>query len=161
MKRTLIFLLIVAAAAIAAYAQATTPPAAANQETYLELLKSDLKTQKVAVITEAMAMTDAQSAIFWPIYRKYDAELTTLNDTRLAVIKDFAANYESMTPAKADELTNKTFAFFEGRLKLQKTYYKEFSKALGPVLAAKYMQVERSINTVFDFQIMSQIPLVK
>lgn len=160
MKRTFIFLLIVAAAAIAVYAQDTTQTAA-NQETYLELLKSDLKTQKVAVITEGMAMTDAQSAIFWPIYRKYDAELTTLNDTRLAVIKDFAANFESMTPAKADELTNKTFAFLEGRLKLQKTYYKEFSKALGPVLAAKYMQIERSINTVFDFQIMSQIPLVK
>ncbi len=156
MKRTLIVLLIFAAAAIAAYAQET-----ANQETYLELLKSDLKTQKVAVVTEGMAMTDAQSAIFWPIYRKYDAELTTLNDTRLAVIKDFAANYESMTPAKADELTHKTFGFFEDRLKLQKKYYKEFSKALGPVLAAKYMQIERSINTVFDFQIMSQIPLVK
>jgi len=156
MKRTLIVLLIFAAAAIAAYAQEP-----ANQETYLELLKSDLKTQKVAVVTEAMAMTDAQSAIFWPIYRKYDAELTTLNDTRLAVIKDYAANFETMTPAKADELTNKTFAFFENRLKLQKKYYKEFSKALGPVLAAKYMQIERSINTVFDFQIMSQIPLVK
>jgi len=156
MKRTLIVLLIFAAAAIAAYAQET-----ANQETYLELLKSDLKTQKVAVVTEGMAMTDAQSAVFWPIYRKYDAELTTLNDTRLAVIKDFAANYESMTPAKADELTHKTFGFFEDRLKLQKKYYKEFSKALGPVLAAKYMQIERSINTVFDFQIMSQIPLVK
>ena len=156
MKRTLIVLLIFAAAAIAAYAQEP-----ANQETYLELLKSDLKTQKVAVVTEAMAMTDAQSAIFWPIYRKYDAELTTLNDTRLAVIKDYAANFESMTPAKADELTNKTFAFFENRLKLQKKYYKEFSKALGPVLAAKYMQIERSVNTVFDFQIMSQIPLVK
>jgi hypothetical protein len=160
MKKSLILLLIVAAAAIAAYAQQTTP-APANQETYLELLKSDLKTQKVAVITEAMAMTDAQSAIFWPIYRKYDAELTVLNDTRLAVIKDYAANFETMTPVKADELTNKTFAFFEGRLKLQKAYYKEFSKAMGPVLAAKYMQIERSINTVFDFQIMSQIPLVK
>ena len=160
MKKTLIFLMIVAAAAIAAYAQDTTQ-AAANQETYLELLKSDLKTQKVAVITEAMVMTDAQSAIFWPIYRKYDAELTTLNDTRLAVIKDYAANFETMTPAKADELTNKTFGFFEDRLKLQKKYYKEFSKAMDPVLAAKYMQVERSINTVFDFQIMSQIPLVK
>lgn len=160
MKKALIVLLIAATAGIAVYAQDTTQTAA-NQETYLELLKSDLKTQKVAVITEGMAMTDAQSAIFWPIYRKYDAELTTLNDTRLAVIKDFAANFEAMTPAKADELTKKTFAFLEDRLKLQKTYYKEFSKALGPVLAAKYMQVERSINTVFDFQIMSQIPLVK
>jgi SHS2 domain-containing protein len=160
MKKTLIFLMIVAAAAIAAYAQDTTQTAA-NQETYLELLKSDLKTQKVAVITEAMAMTDAQSAVFWPLYRKYDAELMILNDKRLAVIKDFAANFETMTPAKADELTNKSFGFFEDRLKIQRKFYKELAKAMDPVLASKFMQVERSINTVFDFQIMSQIPLVK
>jgi hypothetical protein len=155
MKRTLILLLVVATAGIALYAQE------ANQEAYLELLRSDLGTQKVAIITEGMAMTDAQSALFWPIYRKYDAELTVLNDNRIAVIKDYAKNFEQMTEAKADELTGKTFAFFENRIKLQKKYYKEFSKALTPIVAAKYMQIERSINTLMDFQIMSQIPLVK
>lgn len=154
MKKALILLLAVATAGVALYAQD-------NQEAYLELLRSDLATQKVAVITEGMAMTDAQSAIFWPIYRKYDAELTTLNDGRIAVIKDFAQNFEQMTEAKADELTNKTFAFYENRVKLQKKYYKEFSKALSPIMAAKFMQIERSINTLMDFQIMSQIPLVK
>jgi hypothetical protein len=154
MKKTLILLLVIATAGVALYAQD-------NQEAYFELLRSDLATQKVAVITEGMAMTDAQSAIFWPIYRKYDAELTTLNDTRIAVIKDFAKNFEQMTEAKADELTNKTFAFFESRIKLQKKYYKEFSKALSPIMAAKFMQIERSINTLMDFQIISQVPLVK
>jgi anion-transporting ArsA/GET3 family ATPase len=155
MKKMLTLLLIFAAAGIALYAQE------ANQEAYMELLRSDLGTQKVAIITEGMAMTDAQSALFWPIYRKYNAELTVLNDNRIAVIKDYAKNFEQMTEAKADELTNKTFAFFENRIKLQKKYYKEFSKALSPVVAAKYMQIERSINTLMDFQIMSQIPLIK
>jgi anion-transporting ArsA/GET3 family ATPase len=155
MKKALTLLLIASMAGVALYAQDT------NQEAYLELLKSDLGTQKVAIITEGMELTDAQSAVFWPIYRKYDAELRILNDNRLAVIKDYAKNFEQMTEAKAEELTNQTFAFFEGRIKLQKKYYKEFSKALAPILAAKYMQIERSINTLMDFQIMSQIPLVK
>jgi len=151
----LLLLLIVLTAGAALYAQAS------YQEANLELLRSDLKTQKVAILTEGMGLTDAQSGIFWPIYRKYDAELTTLNDKRIAVIKDYAQNYDQMTAAKADDLTNRTFAFFEDRLKLQKKYCKEFSKALSPILAGRFMQIERSIDTMVDFQIQAQIPLVK
>lgn len=151
MKRTLILLLAVSTAGAAVFAQ----------DAYMELLRSDLKTQKVALITEGMEMTDDQSAVFWPIYRKYDTELAVLNDARFAVIKDYAQHFDQMTEAKADELTKRTFAFLEDRIKLQKKYYKELSKALTPVLAAKFMQIERSINTLMDFQIMSEIPLVK
>ena len=151
MKKTIVLLLAIMTAGAALYAQ----------ESYLELLRSDIRTQKVALITDAMELTDAQSAVFWPIYRKYDSELTTLNDKRIAIIKDYAQNYDQMTPAKADELTKQTFAFFENRIKLQKKYTKEISKALSPVLSAKFMQIERAINTLLDLQIQSEIPLVK
>ena len=45
---------------------------ASAQEQYVELLKSDIKTQKVAVLTEAMALEEGQSDPFWQIYRDYD-----------------------------------------------------------------------------------------
>jgi hypothetical protein len=151
MKKTIVLLLAIMTAGAALYAQ----------ESYLELLRSDIRTQKVALITDAMELTDAQSAVFWPIYRKYDSELTTLNDKRIAIIKDYAQNYDQMTAAKADELTKQTFAFFENRIKLQKKYTKEISKALSPVLSGKFMQIERAINTLLDLQIQSEIPLVK
>jgi len=151
MKKAIVLLLAIMTAGAALYAQ----------ESYLELLRSDIRTQKVALITDAMELTDAQSAVFWPIYRKYDSELTTLNDKRIAIIKDYAQNYDQMTPAKADELTKQTFAFFENRIKLQKKYTKEISKALSPVLSGKFMQIERAINTLLDLQIQSEIPLVK
>ena len=151
MKKAIVLLLVIATAGAALYAQ----------ESYLELLRSDIRTQKVALITDAMELTDAQSAVFCPIYRKYDSELTTLNDKRIAIIKDYAQNYDRMTAAKADELTKQTFAFFENRIKLQKKYTKEISKALSPLLSGKFMQIERAINTMMDFQIQSEIPLVK
>jgi hypothetical protein len=151
MKKAIVLLLAIMTAGAALYAQ----------ESYLELLRSDIRTQKVALITDAMELTDTQSAVFWPIYRKYDSELTTLNDKRIAIIKDYAQNYDQMTAAKADELTKQTFAFFENRIKLQKKYTKEISKALSPVLSGKFMQIERAINTLLDLQIQSEIPLVK
>lgn len=131
-----------------------------SQEAYSELLKADLKAEKVAIITENMELTDAQSQVFWPIYRKYDAELTVFNDQRFALIKDYAENYEKMTDAKADTMSKQVFSLLGKRLKLQEKYYKEFAKALNPVLAAKFMQIERQINAIVDLQISSEIPLI-
>jgi hypothetical protein len=154
MKRTLILLFVVLMAGVSLYSQET------YQESYLELLRSDLRSQKVALVTLNMELTDAQGQIFWPIYRKYDAELTTLNDERVAVIKDYAANFEKMTDAKADALTKQVFSYLGKRLKLQEVYYLEFAKALNPVLAAKFMQIERQLNALIDLQIANEIPLV-
>lgn len=150
MKKTLILLSIILMAVGSLY----------SQEAYLELLRSDLRTQKVALVTEAMELTDAQSEVFWPIFRKYDAELAALNDQRIALIKDYAQNFDKMTDAKADELTKQVFSLLGKRLKLQEEYYQQFSKALNPVLAARFMQVERQINALVDLQIASELPLI-
>ena len=154
MKKTLILLILVLIAGVCLYSQET------YDESYLELLRADLKTQKVAIVTLNMGLTDAQGQIFWPIYRKYDAELTTFNDQRIALIKDYAANFDKMTDAKADSLTKEVFTLLEKRLKLQEKYYQEFAKALNPVLAAKYMQIERQLNALVDLQIGSELPLI-
>jgi hypothetical protein len=154
MKKTLILLIVVLVAGVCLYSQET------YDESYLELLRADLKTQKVAIVTLNMGLTDAQGQVFWPIYRKYDAELTTFNDQRIALIKDYAANFDKMTDAKADSLTKEVFTLLEKRLKLQEKYYQEFAKALNPVLAAKYMQIERQLNALVDLQIGSELPLI-
>lgn len=150
MKKMLILAFVVLTAGVSLY----------SQESYLELLRADLKADKVAIVTENMDLTDAQSQVFWPVYRKYDAELTTLNDKAIALFKDYAENYEKMTDAKADSLTKELFSFLKKRLELQEKYYKEFAKVLNPTLAAKFVQIDRKINAVVDLQISSEIPLI-
>src|SRR5512145_2274022 len=115
------------------------------QDDVLELLRSDLKTQKTALLTAAMAFTEQEGAIFWPIYREYELELAKIGDARIANIKDYATNYATMTDVKAKELTDNAFKLEEERLKLQKTYYKKVEKALSATSAARFMQVERQI----------------
>ena len=152
MKKFLIFVLALSAAGLSLGAQDTS---------YLEVLRSDVRAQRAALITQAMQFSEAQAALFWPICRRYDAELVTLNDQRIATIIDFGKNYESMTNAKANELTEQTFAYYENLIKIQRKYYAEFAKALSPKVAAKFMQVERKINTYIDVQLQANIPLVK
>ena len=40
--------------------------AAAQGEPYLELLRQDLQTDKVAIMTQALELTEEQGAVFWP-----------------------------------------------------------------------------------------------
>ena len=67
---------------------------AENLHAYIELLRSDLRSQKIAIITEVMQFTEDEDTKFWPVYREYETELAKLNDERLALIKDYAANYD-------------------------------------------------------------------
>jgi hypothetical protein len=127
----------------------------------VELMRADLRTDKVAILTKALAMDEATSAAFWPIYREYEIELAKLNDARLANIKDYAANYESMTDAKAKELVNKAFSLSDERTKLVKKYVGKVEKATSTRLAARWAQCEMSLNAIVDAQIATEMPLIK
>ena len=136
-------------------------PAALAQDQYVELLRQDLRTEKVAVVTEAMMLTAEQSDAFWPIYREYDNELTGIWDERIALIKDYAANYQSMDDAKADEIATKAMKLGEKRLKLRSSYYKKMKKELGAVVAGRFWQVDGVIQNLVDLQVMAELPLVQ
>jgi len=134
---------------------------AQDADSYIEVLKSDIKTNKKALITQVMQFTDKQSEAFWPIYNEFEHELDKLSNQRIANIKDFAANYDSLSDKKADELIKKSFNFLEDRMKLNEKYYEKFAKALTPVVAAKFIQLEHQIQLVLDISIAANLPLAK
>ena len=130
-------------------------------DAYIELLRSDARTQKVAVITEALQLTDEESTAFWPVHRDYELELSEIIDDRIALIKDYAQNYDNLTNEKAKELARKVFALEKRRTKLKKKYFKKFEKAVSAIIAAKFIQVENQINLLIDLQIAIELPLIK
>ena len=134
---------------------------AQDVESYIELLKSEIKTDRKAIITESMKFTEKESEAFWPIYNEFEHELEKLSGKRIANIKDFAANYDSLTDKKADELIKSSFSFQKDRLSLNEKYYKKFAEVLTPTVAAKYMQVENQIQLIIDLSIAANLPLAK
>ena len=134
---------------------------AQDAESYLEVLKSEIKTDKKAIITETMGFTEKESQAFWPIYNEFEHELSKLSDKRISNIKDFAANYDVLSDEKAKQLIETAFDFQDDRLDLNKKYYKKFAEALGPIAAAKYMQLEYEIQLLIDISINSNLPLAK
>jgi hypothetical protein len=153
------------ASAPLASAQGTKPAAAdddprdVNMRAYIELLRSDIRAQKVAVIAEVMQFTDAEDAKFWPIYHEYERELTKINDDRLALVKEYALIYDTLTDATADRLALGALDLEARRHALKVKYYDRFKSVLQAKTAARFLQVENQILLLLDLQIAASLPV--
>lgn len=161
------FAQLVPGLAAVALAVASAAPAAAQvtegpqTNKYLELLRQDLRTQKTALVTEAMDLTDAQATAFWPIYDDYSREMREVWDGRIANMKLFAENYERMTNDMAKQLADRAFKLDEQRGKILKKYYGKCEKAIGPMLAARFVQIEAALYDLVSLQLAAELPLMK
>ena len=146
-------LLLPAAAAIADEAQVNR---------YVEMLRQDIRDSKEAIIRETITFKEGEgkeAAAFWNIYRDYQKDLKQLVDVRIAIIKDYAANYEKMTDKKAEEIARKVFENDKAALKLKEKYYKKFMKAMGASAANRFFQVESTLNSLIMLRINTELPL--
>ena len=165
--RTLVFWAVVLCAtpglAVAQTAKPLTPDDTRdeNLHAYAELLRSDLRSQKVAIITEVMQFTEAEDTKFWPVYREYETELAKLNDQRVALIKEYAANYGKVTDPIADRLARSVLDLEGQRHALKTKYYDRFKSALSPTTAARFLQVENQILLLLDLQIAASLPILQ
>jgi hypothetical protein len=132
-----------------------------NLRAYAELLRSDLRAQKVGVITEMMHFTDAEDAAFWPVYREYELELSRINDDRLALIESYARIYDKLSASNADELMVKALNLESRRTALKQKYYTKLKTAVSPLTAARALQIENQIQLLIDLQIAASLPVVQ
>lgn len=130
----------------------------ANLSAYVALMRSDIRAQKVAIITDVMRFTEEEDAKFWPVYRDYETALAKINDDRIALIKQYADSYTSLTDATADDIATRALGLDARRHALIVEYYDRFKKVIAPKTAARYLQVERQIQLLLDLQISANLP---
>lgn len=142
---------------------ASEPPDAANLRTFIELVRSDLKTQKAIVIAENLPMAEEEAAEFWPLHREYEAELSKLNDQKLALIARYANlhNTGTITDQQATALAKESFAYETKRTDLKRKYFKKFTKVIPATKAARFFQIENQINLALDLRVAASLPLIK
>ena len=86
-----------------------------------------------------------------------DSELTDL----LALIADYAKNYDQMTDAVADGLATKAIDLAKRRQAVEAKYYERVKAAIKPRQALRYLQVEHQLLLLIDLQIAAALPIAK
>jgi hypothetical protein len=156
---------ILAVAAAAAGQGAKPAPAAAsrdaNLEAYVQLLRSDLRANKSALIADVMQFTEAEDKAFWPVYRDYEKALAALNDDRQKLVLDYAATGGLVSDDVADRTVKGAFALDARRHTLLASYYENLKKAMPAKTAARVVQVEHQFLLLLDLQIASALPIAQ
>ena len=152
MKRVL-FTLVFASFGMLLWAQQSTD--------YIELMRSVIKTEKKAAISEVMELSTAEADLFWPLYNEYNEKRYVVNTKLVKLIEEYAANYSKMNDELAEEYWTRNMNIDMELLKLEKSYYKKFLKVLNAQKAFRYFQAENKIENLILAQLALDIPLLE
>lgn len=138
----------------------TQPAVAQTVRDEVQLVRSIWGLAKKDIVSQYMKFTEPEATKFWPLYERYIAERRNLGTDRINLIADYARNYQNMNDAKADELTRRMFKNNIALDKLQKRYYGKFKKAVSPLRASQFLQLEHYLDTAIKAELQSEIPLM-
>ncbi len=127
---------------------------------YLNLLRIDLRAAKSSVVTEALELTAEEARGFLPLYHEYDKTLAKLNTRRINQLREFAATYATIDDAGARAHTRLAFDFLHRRLDLLEKTTRRIERAVSPVVAARFAQIEEQLLMLIDVQLASELPLI-
>ncbi len=126
----------------------------------VDYIQSIFGMEKKAIVADFIKLDDAAKTTFWTLYDQYEVERKELGKRRLALLNDYAKNYDNLTDEKIDELaksSNKQASLDEG---LRYQYYKKLKKEAGATAAAQFYQIEGYFNAAIRMSILESIPFI-
>ncbi|WP_264553995.1 hypothetical protein [Flavobacterium sp. N2038] len=126
----------------------------------VDVLQSVYGKSKSELVTQYMNLSDAQATAFTKVYDNYETERKALGRTKFQLLNDYAANYATLTDAKADELAKATLKNHIAYEKLYEKTYNQAKKAIGSINAAKFIQLEVYLQTIIKGEILEAIPFI-
>jgi len=134
------------------------PKASLDQD--IQLLRQDVQSGKKQVVAANMNLTADEATKFWPIYDQYTAEVAKVGDTRVALIKEYAKNYDTMTDAQANDFMKRAAAVDQQFTATRSKYVPMFEKAISAKKTALWYQIDRRLDLLINLQLAANIPVV-
>jgi hypothetical protein len=139
----------------------TTPAAQGSVDQDVDLMRKDIRSQKKQIIAANLQLTDAEAMKFWPIYDQYTAELVKVNDAKYGAIKEYAANYSTLTDEHALALTRNLLTVDQQVAQLRLKYAPLVSGVLSGKKTALFFQIDRRLVMLIDLQLAAAVPLIQ
>lgn len=76
----------------------------ASADQQIALMRKDIRSMKRQIIAANLGLTDTEATKFWPVYEQYSADVEKINDTRIALIREYSEGYLTLTDEQADSL---------------------------------------------------------
>lgn len=154
MKKTVFALVMLVAALIApTFAHAASTDA-------MQTVRDRARADKKQYVAETLALSDAEGKKFWPVYTAYQRDLDAVEARTAVLMKGYVEHGDQASSAYALQVYNETLAIDAERARILKVYGPRVRKALGPVKALRFLQLEEKIRAAADYDVAGQMPLV-
>ena len=124
------------------------------------MLRRDIRSQKKEIVAANMSLTPDEATKFWPIYDQYTAEVAKIGDSRVALIKEYASSYNTMTDAQANDFMKRATAIDQQFNDTRSKYVPIFEKVISAKKTALWFQIDRRLDLLINLQLAANIPVV-
>jgi len=125
----------------------------------IQLLKSNIRSQKKQIVAANMDLTDAEAEKFWPVYDRYAADLGKIYDRKIALLQEYLENYDSMSGDQSEGYLRERAAVEEDVMQLRLKYLPEFRKVLSGRETALFYQIDWRLDLIVNLQ-FAQAPMI-
>jgi len=125
----------------------------------IQLLKSNIRSQKKQIVAANMDLTDAEAEKFWPVYDRYAADLAKIYDRKVALLQEYLENYDSMSADQSENYLRQRAAVEEDVMQLRLKYLPEFRKVLSGRETALFYQIDWRLDLIVNLQ-FAQAPMI-
>src|SRR5450755_954911 len=116
----------------------------------IALLRQDIRAMKMQVIGQNMSLSDPEAHKFWPIYKHYADDLHELNNSKYALLKQYAETWSTMTDQDALIYVRHWMEVDADAQALRLKYVPAVTQALPGKKAATFFQLDRRLSMIVD-----------
>lgn len=141
----------------------TTPSGGTTETTQgqIELTRTAIRARRADIVKQALPLTEAESQKFWPLYRQYQSQLTSVNDGLVKLLTDYAQNYDNLSNAQAGTLLDNYLKIQRQKLDLNQQYVRRFREILPAKKVTRLFQLENKMDAAITYDLAGTVPLVK
>lgn len=153
-RRRLALLLLLALAAA---------PAAAEEAGVagMDLLLQTVRNNERALVAVNLELGDEEAAAFWPVYDRYEAERTVVDERLAKVIEDYKRGYGTLTDEEARRLVDEYLAAERDRAAVRLAYVEPFAEVLPGRTLMRFFQLQNKIDAILRYDLAASIPVVE
>ena len=137
------------------------PQPKASDATDMQALQAAVRADKRGYVASTLALDDAESKKFWPIYDDYQRALDASNRRRSVALVNVAGLGQTIGDLHAKSVLKELVAADDAELRARRTMRERVLKALPASKAIRYLQLEFKIRAAQDYDLATTIPLIR
>ena len=127
----------------------------------LEGLRAELRATRKQLMAQNLILTPEESTRFWPIYDRYQADLTKIKDDQYQLIAEYANGFGHYDDAKATDYITRWLDLDVRTTALRAHYVPIVGRVLPGVKATSFFQMDRRVSMLIDQRIAALLPVLQ